>query len=140
MAETDTTPPVQATPLALAAMRGDCPRCGAPTLFASTVRFADRCRACGLDYGQFNVGDGPAAFLTLIVGAIVVTLALVLELKVHPPFWVHILLWVPIVTISVVALLRAAKGALLILEYRNKAREGTLIQPDAETDKLLPGA
>lgn len=140
MAETGDASPARAAPLALAAMRGDCPRCGAPTLFASTVRFADRCRACGLDYGQFNVGDGPAAFLTLIVGAIVVTLALALELKVHPPFWVHILLWVPLVTVSVVTLLRMAKGALLILEYRNKAREGVLIQPSAETDKPSPGA
>jgi len=140
MAETGDAPPAQTAPLALAAMRGDCPRCGAPTLFASTVRFADRCRACGLDYGQFNVGDGPAAFLTLIVGAIVVTLALVLELKVHPPFWVHILLWVPFVTISVVTLLRMAKGVLLILEYRNKAREGTLIQPGTPADPQAPGA
>lgn len=116
-------------PLAIAALRGACPRCDAPTLFASTVRFAERCRACGLDYGQFNVGDGPAAFLTLIVGALVVTLALVLELKIHPPFWVHILLWVPFTIAAVVGLLRLAKGALLILEYRNKAREGSLVAP-----------
>ena len=27
-----------------------------------------RCRACGLDFAAFNVGDGPAAFLILIVG------------------------------------------------------------------------
>jgi uncharacterized protein (DUF983 family) len=131
MPEPRQAPSVDVGTLVPAAMRGDCPRCGAPTMFATVVRFAPRCRACGLDYGQFNVGDGPAAFLTLIVGAIVVTLAVVLELKGHPPFWVHILLWVPFTTVAVVGLLRLAKGMLLILEYRNKAREGTLVQPDA---------
>ena len=55
-------------PLLGEAARGQCPSCGAPTLFDGPVRFAARCRACGLDYSQFNVGDGPAAFLTLIVG------------------------------------------------------------------------
>ena len=83
---------------------------------------------CGLDYAQFNVGDGPAAFLTMIVGGLVLTLALVLEFTSHPPIIVHILLW-PMLTIAlVVGALRVAKAMLLILEYRNKAREGVLKQ------------
>lgn len=83
---------------------------------------------CGLDYTQFNVGDGPAAFLTMIVGGLVLTLALVLEFAAHPPLIVHILLW-PVLTVAlVVGSLRVAKAMLLILEYRNKAREGVLRQ------------
>lgn len=101
-----------------------CPRCGSKTLFAGVVRFADRCGACGLDYAAFNVGDGPAAFLTLILGTIVVALAITLELSLSPPFWVHILLWVPLTAVGVVGSLRLAKGWLLALEYRNAAREG----------------
>jgi uncharacterized protein (DUF983 family) len=54
------------------------------------------CRACGLDYGRYNVGDGPAAFLTLIIGALLVVLALSLDAAIQPPLWVHVLLWVPI--------------------------------------------
>lgn len=106
--------------------RGQCPRCNAATLFAGPVRFAPSCRACGLDFDQFNVGDGPAAFLTLIVGAVIVALALTLELKVHPPVWLHLVLWTPLTILAVVGALRVAKGALLILEYRNKAREGKI--------------
>jgi len=109
-----------------AAAKGLCPRCGAPTLFAGVARFADRCRACGLDLGQFNVGDGPAAFLTLILGTIVTAAAVVLEVRVHPPFWVHVLLWVPLTLAGVLLSLRAAKAALLWAEYRNAAREGRL--------------
>ncbi|MEJ7934349.1 DUF983 domain-containing protein [Sphingobium sp. AN558] len=122
-------PPVSPAPLPTLlrdAARGACPQCGGFTLFAGPVRFAPACRACGLDLARFNVGDGPAAFLTLIVGAVMVVMALTLELKVHPPLWLHVLLWTPLTVGAVVGSLRIAKAALLILEYRNKAREGRI--------------
>lgn len=110
------------------AIQGACPRCGARTLFAGFVRFGDRCGGCGLDYGQFNVGDGPAAFLILIVGGLVTVLAVTLELKVSPPFWVHAVLWIPLTALLVFGSLRIAKGLLLALEYRNAAREGRILE------------
>jgi uncharacterized protein (DUF983 family) len=113
---------------AQAALRGLCPRCGAPGLFRGAVRFSGACTRCGLDFGQFNVGDGPAAFLIMIVGAIVTIGAVALQLSAEPPFWVHILIWVPLTAALVVGLLRIAKGALLVLEYRNRAREGRLAE------------
>jgi uncharacterized protein (DUF983 family) len=108
-----------------AALFGLCPECGARTLFGGPARFAPRCRACGLDYAQFNVGDGPAAFLTMIVGALVVGLAVWMEFTVHPPFWVHILLWVPLVVGLTLWGLRISKAALLVAEFRRKASEAT---------------
>ncbi len=112
--------------------KGLCPRCGAPTLFAGVIRFAARCRACGLDYDAFNVGDGPAAFLTLVIGALVCIGAITLELTVHPPVWLHILLWPPITTGLVVMALRVAKGMLIASEYRNRAREGRIVGDRSE--------
>lgn len=109
-----------------AALFGLCPRCGARSLFGGVASFAARCRACGLDFTAFNVGDGPAAFLTLIVGALVVGLALWLEVAVHPPFWVHVLLWVPITAGAVIGGLRAGKAALLAAEFHRSAGEGKL--------------
>lgn len=108
------------------ALKGVCPRCGARTLFASYTAFADRCAGCELDLTQFNVGDGPAAFLTLVLGALVVIMAITLELTVHPPLWLHMLIWIPVTLAGVVLCLRAAKGALLAAEYRTAAREGRL--------------
>ncbi|MGD9470829.1 MAG: DUF983 domain-containing protein [Novosphingobium sp.] len=106
-----------------AALFGLCPRCGARTLFDGIARFAPRCRACALDYSTFNVGDGPAAFLTLIVGGLIAVLAIWLQLAVEPPFWLHVLLWVPLATLLVIGGLRAAKAALLHAEYSRDARE-----------------
>jgi len=95
-------------------------------LFGGLTKFAPRCRVCGLEFEKFNVGDGPAAFLTLIIGAVVATLAILLELRFHPPFWVHVLLWVPITTAAVIWGLRAGKAALLAAEFSRKAGEGRL--------------
>jgi uncharacterized protein (DUF983 family) len=110
--------------IAKAALFGLCPSCGAKTMFAAPTKFADRCGSCGLDYSAFNVGDGPAAFLTMGVGALVIMLALLLDTAVRPPFWVHVIIWVPVTIIMVIGSLRVAKGALLAAEYRNRAGEG----------------
>lgn len=109
--------------IAMAALFGLCPRCGGRTLFAGVAQFAPRCRACSLDFAQFNVGDGPAAFLTLVIGALIVGLALWVEVAWHPPFWVHAILWVPLTTLAVIWGLRAGKAALLAAEYLRKAKE-----------------
>ena len=99
-------------------------------MFAGLASFAPKCRACGLDFAGFNVGDGPAAFLIFIVGGIVVGLAIWLELKASPPWWLHVLLWVPLATAMTVGLLRIGKGLLLALEYRHRAREGRIQDPE----------
>lgn len=113
-------PPIQA------GLTGCCPQCGARTLFSGWIKFAPRCRACGLDFGQFNVGDGAAAFLILIVGAIIVGLAITVELAFSPPPWLHLLLWPPLALILILLALRVAKGVLLALEFHNAAREGRI--------------
>ena len=82
-------------PALAAALYGRCPRCGEQTLFAGAVAFAQRCRACGLDFAGFNVGDGPAAFLILIVGTILTGAAIAVELAFQAPWWVH-LVWIPV--------------------------------------------
>lgn len=109
-------------------MRGACPRCGQRTLFAGLVEFAPRCRACGLNFAQFNVGDGAAAFLIFFVGVIVIGLAMWLELSRSPPWWVHALLWGPLTLALTLLFLRIAKTLLLTLEYRHDAAEGRIDQ------------
>ncbi|NIJ37163.1 uncharacterized protein (DUF983 family) [Sphingopyxis panaciterrae] len=111
-------------PVWRAALFGLCPECGAPTLFDGPIKFRARCDACGLDYGAYNVGDGPAAFLTLIIGALLIALALTLDSLFAPPLWVHIILWVPLTAAAVIYGLRLGKGALLASEHQRKAAEG----------------
>ncbi|WP_079638007.1 DUF983 domain-containing protein [Sphingopyxis flava] len=129
MPESNSNPEGQ-PPIGRAALFGLCPRCGAPTLFEGPVRFAPRCRACGLDFGAYNVGDGPAAFLTLIIGALLIVAALLVDFALEPPLWVHVILWVPLTVAAVVLGLRLAKAALLASEHQRRAAEGRLAGKD----------
>ncbi|HVJ02491.1 MAG TPA: DUF983 domain-containing protein [Sphingomonas sp.] len=109
-------------------LKGCCPRCGARTLFRNAVAFADRCTRCGLDFGAFNVGDGPVVFLTLGIGTLITVLALWVEFTFEPGVLVHAVLWIPLTFALTVATLRLAKGWLLALEYRNRAGEGRVLE------------
>ena len=90
------------------------------------MAFERGCRACGLDFAAFNVGDGPAAFLILIVGAILTAAAITVELGFEAPWWVH-LVWIPVGAALTVGGLRIAKALLIAREYRTGAREGRII-------------
>ncbi|MBN9020624.1 MAG: DUF983 domain-containing protein [Rhizobiales bacterium] len=107
-------------------MRGRCPRCGEGRLFKGFLSLERRCSACGLDYDFSDSGDGPAVFIIMIVGFIVVGLALFVEFSFGPPFWVHILLWVPLVLILCFGLLRPLKGLMIAQQYKHRAREGEI--------------
>ena len=113
--------------LAAASFGGLCPRCGAQTLFGGLTRFAPSCRSCGLDFDSYNVGDGPAAFLILIVGAIVAVSAILLDQAVSPPWLVHIV-WLPVGAALTIFGLRLGKSALLFQEHKHRAREGRLAE------------
>lgn len=109
-----------------AALRGRCPRCGKGKLFGGLLNFTDRCETCDLDITGFNVGDGPAAFLIFGLGFLVVGLAMWLEFGVHPPWWLHAVIWPPLTIVLTIAGIRAGKAVLLALEYRHQAAEGRL--------------
>ena len=73
-------------------------------------------------------GDGPAIFVIMIAGAIVVTAALITEVKYQPPFWVHAVLWLPLTLAVTLWPLRAIKSLLIALQFHHKAAEARLIE------------
>jgi uncharacterized protein (DUF983 family) len=116
--------PIEGQPsIAKAALFGLCPQCGGKTLFATLGQFNETCSQCKLDFSAFNVGDGPAALLTMFIGALIIVLALLVDSAFRPPFWVHVLIWVPVTIALTIGTLRMAKAALLSAEYKNKAHE-----------------
>jgi uncharacterized protein (DUF983 family) len=116
--------------LSEAALRGiacKCPRCGRGKLFAGFLTLKPKCEVCGLDYAFIDSGDGPAVFVIMIAGAIVVASALIVEVKYQPPFWVHAALWLPLTLAVTLWPLRAIKSLLIALQFHHKAAEGRLI-------------
>src|SRR5215470_17644664 len=109
-----------------AGLAGRCPRCGQGKLFGGFLKLAPRCSACGLDYAFIDTGDGPAVFVILFAGFLVVAAALIVEVLYQPPFWLHALLWGPLILITTLLPLRLVKGLLISLQYHHKAAEGRL--------------
>ncbi|MDW6020916.1 DUF983 domain-containing protein [Mesorhizobium sp. BAC0120] len=109
-----------------AGLKGRCPRCGEGKLFPGFLSVGNRCVNCGLDYSFADAGDGPAVFVILIIGFVVVGLALWMEVTFNPPFWLHLVLWIPLALVLCLTALRLIKGVLITLQYRNKAAEGRL--------------
>ena len=103
-----------------------CPRCGQGRLFSGYLTTAPRCEVCGLDYGFIDAGDGPAVFVILIVGFVVVGAALVTEMAYQPPYWLHALLWLPLTLLMTLGMVRPLKGLMIALQYHHKAAEGRL--------------
>jgi uncharacterized protein (DUF983 family) len=109
-------------------LHGRCPRCGEGRLFSGFLTLAPGCSNCGLDYSFSDSGDGPAVFVILIVGFIVAFLALYVEFTFQPPFWLHAVLWIPLILILGLGTLRPLKGLMIAIQYKHKAEEGRLEQ------------
>jgi len=105
-------------------LRGRCPRCGKGKLFQGFLTLRSACGQCGLDFNFADAGDGPAVFVILLGGAIVVFAALMTEVVYQPPYWVHALLWLPLILLVTLGPLRPIKGLLIAVQYHHKAAEG----------------
>lgn len=95
-------------------------------MFAGALSLTDRCANCGLDYSFADSADGPAVFAILIVGFMVAGGALLFELAYEPPFWLHLLIWTPLILVLSFAMLRPLKGLAVALQYVNRAKEGEI--------------
>lgn len=119
----DQYPPLSPTSTGMA---GRCPRCGEGKMFKGFITIADKCDHCGLDYKFADAGDGPAIFVMLIAGFIIVGAALWLEVSYEPPMWVYFVIFLPLTLIVCLGMLRPLKGVLVALQYANKAEQGRL--------------
>jgi uncharacterized protein (DUF983 family) len=115
---------------AVTALTCRCPRCGKGKLFAGFLNLRPRCEVCDLDYAFVDAGDGPAIFIILLAGFVVVFAALFVEIRYEPPLWVHAMLWAPLILLVTLAPLRPMKALLIALQYQHKAAEGQLQRKD----------
>ena len=118
-------PPVSAI---FTGLRCKCPRCGQGRLFRGLFVPFKQCLVCGLDYSFIDSGDGPAVFVILLLGFVVISLALILRTLFSPPLWVHALLWFPLIIIGGLWALRVMKAIMITLQYKTNAGEGKRFQ------------
>jgi uncharacterized protein (DUF983 family) len=86
----------------------------------------DTCERCSLSYAFADSGDGPAVFSIFILGFVILGGALLVEFRLHPPLWVHVVLWGLATPALGFVLLRGLKGLLIAQQYKHQAGEGRL--------------
>jgi uncharacterized protein (DUF983 family) len=100
---------------------GKCPRCGRGKLFSGYLTVAKSCASCGLHYSFADTGDGAAWFVMLFACVAGVGSILGIEVAYSPPWWVHVLIAIPVLVIMPVILLRPMKGVLLAQQWKTGA-------------------
>jgi uncharacterized protein (DUF983 family) len=97
-----------------------CPRCGRGRLFQGFLTIVQRCESCDLDLSAQDSADGPAVFIILILGFVVVGLAFWVEVSFTPPLWLHAILWPPVILGGSLAMLRPLKALMVALQFRHR--------------------
>ncbi len=100
---------------------GQCPRCGRGRLFRRYLKVADRCQACGEQYGHFRADDAPPWMTIIVGGHILVPIVLAVERGFHPALWVQVAIWPATALLLALALLPRCKGVVLALLWALKA-------------------
>jgi uncharacterized protein (DUF983 family) len=117
-------PPQPPASVLAAGLQARCPRCGRGALFRRGLVPREKCDSCGLSYAFADSGDGPAVFAIFILGFLILGGALLVEFKLGPPVWVHILLWGILTPLLAFFLLRILKATLIALQFKHKAEQG----------------
>jgi uncharacterized protein (DUF983 family) len=112
-----------------------CPNCGKGRLFDGYLTVRHECAVCGEELYHHRADDAPPYFTILIVGHIIVSLVLAVEIEFAPPLWLHALLWIPLTISLSLALLRPIKGAVVGLQWALYMHG---FDPDAEPDLPVP--
>lgn len=100
-----------------------CPNCGRGEVFSTYLGFATSCQVCGADFQKADSGDGPAFFVMFLVGIVITPPVLLVQVVFDPPYWVHLLIWGPVILGLSIWLLRPFKSLLFALQWKNHAEE-----------------
>jgi uncharacterized protein (DUF983 family) len=106
-----------------AGLRCRCPVCGKGPLFHHFLQVRDHCPVCDADFSGQDSGDGPVPFVIFLVGAIVVGLALYVEVRYQPAVWLHLVIWLPLAVGLVLALIRPSKALMIALQYKHRRQD-----------------
>ncbi|SJZ75802.1 Uncharacterized conserved protein, DUF983 family [Enhydrobacter aerosaccus] len=102
----------------LRGLLGRCPACGEGHLFRAFVKVAEHCERCGEPFHHHRADDFPAYVVIVLVGHIIVPLAMIVEIAYSPPYWLHTLIWLPLVLVLSIGLLQPIKGMIVALQWQ----------------------
>ena len=96
---------------------GRCPNCAHGPIFGKYLKVRDTCPHCGQELHHHQADDAPPYFAILIVGHLVVSFVLAVEMAWRPPLWVHAAIWLPLTIAMTLAVLQPIKGAIVAYQW-----------------------
>ena len=118
MAQADIQEPMGKLIVFWRGFRGACPNCGKGKLFSSYLAQNAACPVCAEDFSGIHADDGPAWFVMLLTGAIIMPPALYLAIHEMMPDWAVIGLLLILTAIVALLLLPRAKGLFIAILWR----------------------
>lgn len=107
----------------LAAAKLRCPYCGKGKLFASYLKPAQRCNACGKALATADPGDGPVVFVILISGFIACAGLLVSFLSWNWSPQRLLFVWPTVAVVSSLILMPILKAVMIASQLKHKVRD-----------------
>ena len=86
-------------------------------MFHRYLKVSDNCPDCGEALHYQRADDAPTEGTIVIVGHVVVSLVLAVEMAYRPPLWFHAAMWLPLTIILAMIVLAPIKGALVGLQW-----------------------
>lgn len=109
----------------ISGLRCKCPRCGIGSVFSGFLTIRPTCAHCSFDLAKSDPGDGPVVFILLIVGSIGCFGLLFTEMTFHPPAWMELAFWLPMMAVLSLAALRPFKATMIALQFTNAASQAS---------------
>ena len=111
------------TPWLTAVCRGftrRCPCCGTGRMFQGYLTPLDKCSVCDLNFEDLKADDGPAYITMGIVCLFVVPFFFIAQALYEPPFWVALLVSLPMTLVIILGLLPLIKGAFMAALWKSR--------------------
>lgn len=99
---------------------GKCPACGDGKIFGAFLKVNDSCQACGEELHHQRADDFPPYLVIFIVGHVVLTLVLLVEVQYQLSTFAHLSIWLPLTLVMALALLQPVKGAVIGLQWAQR--------------------
>ncbi len=107
-------------PALLRGWRQRCPNCGGGPMMSGYLKVRDSCASCGEELHHHRADDLPAWATILIVGHVLVSGLLAVEINFAPPLWVHWAIW-PAMTLGLTMwLLPRVKGMVVAFQWAKR--------------------
>jgi len=107
-------------PALLRGWRCRCPNCGGGPMMSGYLKIRHHCASCGEALHHHRADDLPAWATILIVGHVLVSSLLIVEVNFAPPLWVHWSIW-PAMTLGLTMwLLPRVKGMVVAFQWAKR--------------------